>query len=185
MWITNGPDAEVFCDLCKNRFGRRRKRITAFVVEREFGVTSGDKIDKLGMRGSNTSELIFRDVKVPAANVLGEVGGGVEVLMSGLDYERAVLAGGPLGIMRACLDVVVPYVRARKQFGRAIGEFQLIQGKIADMFTTANACRAYVYAVGRACDVADAAVAGESEDAARRRRRFAAKRRRRCDFIRR
>ena len=152
MWITNGPDADVMVIYAKTDPEAGARGITAFVVESAFGVDRGRKLDKLGMRGSNTSELIFKDVEVPEENILGEVNGGVEVLMSGLDYERAVLAGGPLGIMRACMDTVIPYLHARKQFGRAIGEFQLIQGKVADMYTTLNACCAYVYAVGQACD---------------------------------
>ncbi|HET6491359.1 MAG TPA: acyl-CoA dehydrogenase family protein, partial [Burkholderiales bacterium] len=127
--------------------------ITACIIERGFkGYSTGQKLDKLGMRGSDTCELVFRDCEVPAENVLGPVGSGVEVLMSGLDYERAVLAGGPLGIMQAGMDTVLPYVRERRQFGQPIGEFQLMQGKLADMYTTLSACRAYVYAVGRACD---------------------------------
>ncbi|HET7765975.1 MAG TPA: isovaleryl-CoA dehydrogenase [Burkholderiales bacterium] len=148
MWITNGPDADVLVV-----YGKTSESITAFVVEKGMkGFTTAQKLDKLGMRGSNTCELVFRDCEVPAANVLGEESKGVKVLMSGLDYERAVLAGGPLGIMAACLDVVVPYVHERKQFGQAIGEFQLMQGKLADMYTTFSACRAYVYAVGQALD---------------------------------
>ena len=154
MWITNAPDADVMVIYAKTEPDAGARGITAFIVEREFGVTAGRKLDKLGMRGSNTAELIFDNVIVPAENILGELNGGAKVLMSGLDYERAVLAGGPLGIMRACLDVVIPYVHQRKQFGRAIGEFQLVQAKLADMHTTMNACRAYVYAVGRACDAA-------------------------------
>ncbi len=154
MWITNGPDADVMVIYAKTDPQAGARGITAFIVEREFGVGRGRKIDKLGMRGSNTSELIFDQVEVPEENVLGEVNRGVEVLMSGLDYERAVLAGGPLGIMRACMDAVIPYLHERKQFGRAIGEFQLVQGKLADMYTTLNACCAYVYAVGQACDTA-------------------------------
>src|SRR6202034_4410564 len=127
--------------------------ITAFLVEKGFkGFSTAQKLDKLGMRGSNTCELLFEDCEVPEENVLGTVGRGVNVLMSGLDYERVVLSGGPLGIMAACLDVVLPYVHQRKQFGRAIGEFQLMQGKLADMYTTMNAARAYVYAVAKACD---------------------------------
>ncbi len=152
MWITNGPDANVLVVYAKTAAQAGSKGITAFIVEREFGVKSAQKLDKLGMRGSNTGELVFDNVAVPLENVLGQENGGVKVLMSGLDYERAVLAGGPLGIMRACMDVVLPYVQQRKQFGRAIGEFQLMQGKLADMYSTMNACRAYVYAVGRACD---------------------------------
>lgn len=156
MWITNGPDADVIVVYAKTDPKADAHGITAFVVESEFGVGCGRKLDKLGMRGSNTSELIFKDVEVPQENILGEIGRGVEVLMSGLDYERAVLAGGPLGIMRACMDIVIPYIHERKQFGKAIGEFQLMQGKVADMYTTLNACRAYIYAVGRMCDTANA-----------------------------
>ena len=148
MWITNGPDADVLVV-----YGKTSESITAFIVEKGMkGFTTAQKLDKLGMRGSNTCELVFRDCEVPAENVLGEESKGVRVLMSGLDYERAVLAGGPLGIMAACLDVVVPYVHERKQFGQPIGEFQLMQGKLADMYTTLSACRAYVYAVGQALD---------------------------------
>ena len=152
MWITNGPDADVVVVYAKTMPKADTKGITAFIVEREFGIKSAQKLDKLGMRGSNTGELVFNDVAVPRDNILGQENAGVGVLMSGLDYERAVLAGGPLGIMRACMDVVLPYVHQRKQFGQAIGEFQLMQGKLADMYSTMNACRAYVYAVGRACD---------------------------------
>lgn len=154
MWITNGPDADVIVVYAKTdpKAKPASRGITAFIVENKFGVECGAKLDKLGMRGSNTSELIFNDVEVPEENILGEVNRGVAVLMSGLDYERAVLAGGPLGIMRACLDNVIPYTHTRKQFGKAIGEFQLIQGKVADMYTTLSACCAYVYAVGEACD---------------------------------
>jgi len=149
MWITNGPDASVLVVYGKTS----DQGITAFLIEKGMkGFSTAQKLDKLGMRGSNTCELVFRDCEVPAANVLGEEGKGVKVLMSGLDYERAVLAGGPLGIMAACLDVVVPYVHERKQFGQPIGEFQLMQGKLADMYTTFSACRAYVYAVGQALD---------------------------------
>src|SRR5512132_4056006 len=149
MWITNGPDASVLVIYAKTS----DQGITAFLVEKGMhGFSTAQKLDKLGMRGSNTCELVFRDCEVPAENVLGQEGGGVKVLMSGLDYERAVLAAGPLGIMAACLDVVLPYVHERQQFGQPIGEFQLMQGKIADMYTTFNACRAYVYAVGQACD---------------------------------
>jgi isovaleryl-CoA dehydrogenase len=148
MWITNGPDADVLVV-----YGKTESAITAFLVEKGMkGFSTAQKLDKLGMRGSNTCELVFRDCEVPAANVLGKEGEGVKVLMSGLDYERAVLAGGPLGIMAACLDVVVPYVHERKQFGQSIGEFQLMQGKLADMYTAFSACRAYVYAVGQALD---------------------------------
>ncbi len=153
MWITNGPDADVVVVYAKTDPKAGKRGITAFVVERGMaGFSTGAKLDKLGMRGSNTSELVFDDCEVPAENVLGAVGKGVGVLMSGLDYERVVLAGGPLGIMRACLDVVVPYVHVRRQFDRPIGKFQLMQGKLADMYTTMNAARAYVYAVARACD---------------------------------
>jgi len=152
MWITNGPEAAVMVVYAKTDPAAGAKGITAFIVERGFGVESAQKLDKLGMRGSNTGELVFEDVPVPEENILGELNGGVQVLMSGLDYERAVLAAGPLGIMQACMDVVVPYVHERRQFGRAIGEFELMQGKLADMYTTMNACRAYVYAVGQACD---------------------------------
>ena len=149
MWITNGPDADTLVIYGKTS----DQGITAFLVEKGMkGFSTAQKLDKLGMRGSNTCELVFRDCEVPAENVLGEEGNGVKVLMSGLDYERAVLAGGPLGIMAACLDVVVPYVHERKQFGQPIGEFQLMQGKLADMYTTFSACRAYVYAVGQALD---------------------------------
>lgn len=172
MWITNGPDADVMVIYAKTDPDAGSRGITAFVVERAFGVERGRKLDKLGMRGSNTSELIFDDVEVPEDNVLGEVNRGVEVLMSGLDYERAVLAGGPLGIMRACMDTVLPYIHERKQFGRAIGEFQLIQGKVADLYTTLSACRAYVYAVGRACD--EAAGTGPASAPARALRKDAA-----------
>lgn len=151
MWITNGPDARTLVVYAKTETGGRG--ITAFIVEKGFkGFSTAQKLDKLGMRGSNTCELVFEDCEVPEENVLGEVNEGVKVLMSGLDYERVVLAGGPLGIMRACLDVVMPYIHERKQFDKPIGEFQLMQGKVADMYTTMNACRAYVYAVARACD---------------------------------
>jgi isovaleryl-CoA dehydrogenase len=153
MWITNGPDADTLVVYAKTDAGAGARGITAFIVERGFsGFTAAQKLDKLGMRGSNTSELVFQNCEVPAENVLGSDGGGIPVLMSGLDYERTVLAGGPLGIMQACLDVVLPYVHERRQFGSPIGEFQLMQGKLADMYTTLNACKAYVYAVGRACD---------------------------------
>jgi isovaleryl-CoA dehydrogenase len=153
MWITNAHYAETMVVYAKTDLDAGPKGITAFIVERGFkGFRPAQKLDKLGMRGSPTSELVFEDCKVPAENVLGAVDGGVAVLMSGLDYERAVLAAGPLGIMQACLDTVVPYVHERRQFGQAIGEFQLIQAKLADMYTTLNACRAYVYAVARACD---------------------------------
>lgn len=153
MWITNGPDADTLIVYAKTDPAAGSKGITAFIIEKSFkGFSTAQKLDKLGMRGSNTCELVFADCEVPEENVLGEVNGGVKVLMSGLDYERLVLSGGPLGIMAACLDVVVPYVRERKQFGHAIGEFQLMQAKLADMYVGFNACRAYVYAVARACD---------------------------------
>ena len=153
MWITNGPDADVLVVYAKTDANAGPRGITAFLVEKGMkGFSTAQKLDKLGMRGSNTCELVFRDCEVPGANVLGQEGSGVNVLMSGLDYERAVLAGGPLGIMAACLDVVIPYVHERKQFGQPIGEFQLMQGKLADMYTTFSACRAYVYAVGQALD---------------------------------
>ncbi|MER8443566.1 isovaleryl-CoA dehydrogenase [Mesorhizobium sp. M1066] len=153
MWITNGPDAETLVVYAKTDPEQNSRGITAFIVEKAFaGFSVAQKLDKLGMRGSNTGELVFRDVEVPFDNVLHEEGRGVEVLMSGLDYERTVLAGGPIGLMAACLDVAVPYVHERKQFGQAIGEFQLVQGKLADMYTVMNAARAYVYAVAAACD---------------------------------
>ncbi|MGE0581790.1 MAG: isovaleryl-CoA dehydrogenase [Steroidobacteraceae bacterium] len=153
MWITNGPEADVVIAYARLAGTRGPQGITAFIVERGTpGFHPAQKLDKLGMRGSDTSELVFEGCHVPAANVLHEPGRGVEVLMSGLDYERVVLAGGPLGIMQACLDTVLPYVRERKQFGQPIGQFQLMQGKIADLYTTLSACRAYVYSVARACD---------------------------------
>jgi len=153
MWITNGPDADVLVVYAKTDPEAGPRGITAFIVEKGMkGFSTAQKLDKLGMRGSNTCELVFRDCEVPAENVLSGEGRGVHVLMSGLDYERAVLAGGPLGIMAACLDVVLPYVHERRQFGQPIGEFQLMQGKLADMYTTFCACRAYVYAVGQALD---------------------------------
>jgi len=153
MWITNGPDADVVVVYAKTDPDAGSRGITAFLVEKAFpGFSTAQKLDKLGMRGSNTCELVFQDCCVPEENVLGTVGRGVEVLMSGLDYERVVLAAGPLGIMRSCMDIVVPYVHERRQFGKPIGTFQLMQGKLADMYTTMDACRAYVYAVGRACD---------------------------------
>ncbi len=156
MWITNGGDAETMIVYAKTDPGAGPRGITAFIVEKGFrGLSAGSKLDKLGMRGSNTYPIFFEDCEVPEENVLGRVGGGVQVLMSGLDYERAVLAAGPIGIMAACMDVVLPYVHERKQFGQAIGEFQLIQGKLADMYATWSACRAYVYAVGGACDRVD------------------------------
>jgi isovaleryl-CoA dehydrogenase len=153
MWITNGPDADTLVVYAKSDASAGSRGITAFLVEKTFkGFSVAQKLDKLGMRGSNTGELVFQDCEVPAENILGGEGKGVNVLMSGLDYERAVLAGGPLGIMAACLDNVLPYVHERKQFGQAIGEFQLMQGKLADMYVTFSACRAYVYAVGQALD---------------------------------
>ena len=153
MWITNGPDADTYVIYASTTAGAAARGITAFVVPRDTpGFTQSPKLDKLGMRGSNTCELVFEDAPVPAANILGRRDGGVRVLMSGLDYERVVLAGGPVGIMQACMDEVVPYVHERKQFGQAIGEFQLVQGKLADMYARMNACRAYLYAVAAACD---------------------------------
>lgn len=153
MWITNGPDADIVVVYAKTTPDAGPRGITAFLLEKGFkGFSTGLKLDKLGMRGSNTCELIFQDCEVPEENVLGRVDDGVRVLMSGLDYERAVLAAGPLGIMQACMDVVVPYMHERRQFGQAIGEFQLMQGKLADMYTTMNACKAYVYTVAQACD---------------------------------
>ncbi len=153
MWITNGPQADVLVVYAKTRPEAGKHGISAFLIERGFkGFRSAAKLDKLGMRGSDTGELVFEDCEVPEDNVLGQVDGGVRVLMSGLDYERLVLAGGPLGIMQACMDLVMPYVRERRQFGRPIGEFQLIQAKVADMYTIMNAARAYVYTVAKACD---------------------------------
>jgi isovaleryl-CoA dehydrogenase len=153
MWITNGPAADTLVVYAKTDLAAGARGITAFIVEKNSaGFSTGEKLDKLGMRGSDTSELIFADCQVPADNVLGGVGDGVGVLMSGLDYERAVLAAGPLGLMQACLDVVIPYVHQRTQFGEPIGRFQLIQAKLADMYVTLNAAKAYVYAVARACD---------------------------------
>ncbi len=153
MWITNGPDADVLVVYAKTDPEAGSRGITAFIVEKDMkGFSTAQKLDKLGMRASNTCELVFQDCEVPVENVLGEVGGGVKVLMSGLDYERVVLSGGPLGLMAAALDVVLPYVHERRQFGEAIGTFQLIQAKLADMYVGLNACRAYVYAVARACD---------------------------------
>jgi isovaleryl-CoA dehydrogenase len=158
MWITNGPDAGVLVVYAKTDPSAGPKGITAFLIERGMtGFSSGPKLDKLGMRGSNTCELVFEDCEVPFENVLGEEGRGVKVLMSGLDYERVVLSGGPLGIMAACMDAVMPYVHQREQFGQPIGTFQLMQGKIADMYSTWSACRAYVYAVAQACDRGEAA----------------------------
>ncbi|EKM23070.1 acyl-CoA dehydrogenase, N-terminal domain protein [Vibrio harveyi] len=153
MWITNGPDADTLVVYAKTDPNNGSRGITAFIIEREFeGFSHAQKLDKLGMRGSNTCELVFQDCVVPKENVLGELNRGVEVLMSGLDYERVVLAAGPLGIMQACMDEVVPYVHDRKQFGKSIGEFQLVQGKLADMYSRMNAAKAYVYAVAAACD---------------------------------
>jgi len=153
MWITNGPCAETLVVYAKTDPAAGPRGITAFIVERGFkGFSTAQKLDKLGMRGSDTGELVFQDCEVPEENVLGEVGRGVNVLMSGLDYERTVLAAGPCGIMQACLDAAVPYVHERVQFGQPIGTFQLVQGKLADMYTTMNACKAYVYSVARACD---------------------------------
>ena len=153
MWITNGPDAHVYVIYAKTDPEAGPRGMTAFIVERDFpGFSRAQKLDKLGMRGSNTCELVFENCEVPEENVLGAEGRGVNVLMSGLDYERTVLSGGPVGIMQACLDVVVPYLHDRKQFGQSIGEFQLMQGKVADMYTELNASRAYLYAVARACD---------------------------------
>ncbi|WP_255616960.1 isovaleryl-CoA dehydrogenase [Aurantimonas sp. VKM B-3413] len=153
MWITNGPDASTLVVYARTDPDAGPRGITAFLIEKDMaGFSTAQKLDKLGMRGSNTCELVFQDCEVPYDNVLGEAGGGVKVLMSGLDYERVVLAAGPLGIMAACLDVVVPYVHEREQFGQAIGEFQLMQAKLADMYVATNACRAYVYAVAAACD---------------------------------
>lgn len=153
MWITNGPEADVIVVYAKTDAAAGPRGMTAFLVERSFpGFSTAQKLDKLGMRGSNTCELVFVDCEVPEENVLGGVGRGAAVLMSGLDYERLVLSAGPIGIMQACLDVVLPYVHERQQFGQPIGTFQLMQGKLADMYTTANACRAYVYAVAAACD---------------------------------
>jgi isovaleryl-CoA dehydrogenase len=153
MWITNGPDADTLVVYAKTDPNAGSRGITAFLIEKGMkGFRPGQKLDKLGMRGSNTAELVFEDCDVPLENVLGVEGRGVNVLMSGLDYERVVLAGGPVGIMAAAMDIVMPYVHERKQFGQSIGEFQLVQGKLADMYTTLNACRAYVYAVAAACD---------------------------------
>jgi isovaleryl-CoA dehydrogenase len=153
MWVTNGPDADVLVVYASTDPAAGARGISAFIIEKKSkGFSTAQKLDKLGMRGSSTCELVFQDCEVSAGNVLGAVGKGVEVLMSGLDYERAVLAAGPLGIMQACLDAVLPYVHQRKQFDRPIGEFQLMQGKLADMYVALNASRAYVYSVARACD---------------------------------
>lgn len=156
MWITNGPNANVLVVYAKTDPDAGKRGVTAFIVEKTYkGFSTSPKLDKLGMRGSNTCELVFEDCEVPVENVLNEVGRGVNVLMSGLDYERLVLSGGPLGIMQACMDAVLPYVHERKQFGQAIGEFQLMQGKLADMYTTMNAAKSYVYMVAQACDRGD------------------------------
>lgn len=155
MWITNGPEADIMVVYAKTDIAEKSRGITAFIIERSFGVKSAQKLDKLGMRGSNTGELVFEDVLVPTENILGKVNDGIAVLMSGLDYERAVLTGGPIGIMDACMDVVIPYIHERKQFGRPIGEFELMQGKLADMYTTMNACKSYAYALGRVCDMGE------------------------------
>jgi isovaleryl-CoA dehydrogenase len=163
MWITNGPHADTLVVYAKTDPAPAGRGITAFLIEKSFaGFSTAQKLDKLGMRGSDTSELVFDDCEVPEDNVLGTVGGGIGILMSGLDYERVVLAAGPLGIMQACLDVVVPYIRERKQFGKPIGEFELVQGKLADMYVAMNTSRAYVYAVAKACDRGETA----REDAA-------------------
>ena len=153
MWITNGPNADTLVVYAKTDPGAGKHGITAFIIEKGMkGFSTSSKLDKMGMRGSNTCELIFNDCEVPEANILGSLNGGVKVLMSGLDYERAVLAAGPIGIMQACMDVVLPYVHDRKQFGQPIGEFQLMQGKLADMYVTMNASKSYVYSVAKACD---------------------------------
>ncbi len=154
MWITNAPNANVFVVYAKTNFENKdEEKITAFIVERSFkGLSVSPKLDKLGMRGSNTAELVFSNCEVPLENVLGEINRGTKVLMSGLDYERAVLSGGPLGIMSSCWDIVIPYISERKQFGKPIGTFQLMQGKIADMYTTMNACKSYSYMVAKSCD---------------------------------
>lgn len=153
MWITNAPEADVTILYAVTSIDDNRPKLSAFIIERDItGFSTAQKLDKLGMRGSDTSEIVLQDCRVPAANLLGKEGQGASILMSGLDFERLVLAAGPLGIMRACFDLVMPYVHDRKQFGQAIGTFQLMQGKIADMYTTMNACRSYVYAVARACD---------------------------------
>ena len=153
MWITNGPNADTLVVYAKTDPGAGKHGITAFIIEKGMkGFSTSSKLDKMGMRGSNTCELVFSDCEVPEANILGSLNGGVKVLMSGLDYERAVLAAGPIGIMQACMDVVLPYVHDRKQFGQPIGEFQLMQGKLADMYVTMNASKSYVYSVAKACD---------------------------------
>ncbi len=153
MWITNGPDANTYVIYAKTDINAGPRGITAFIVERDWkGFTRHQKLDKLGMRGSNTCELVFQDCEVPEENILGKLNEGIKVLMSGLDYERVVLSGGPVGLMQACMDIVIPYIHDRKQFGQAIGEFQLMQGKVADMYTLLNASRAYLYTVAQACD---------------------------------
>lgn len=153
MWITNGPDADVLIVYAKTDMDAGPKGITAFIIEKSFpGFSTAQKLDKLGMRGSNTCELVFVDCEVPEENILGGLNQGVKVLMSGLDFERVVLSGGPTGIMMACMDLVLPYIHERKQFGKAIGEFQLMQGKIADMYTSMSACRSYLFSVAQACD---------------------------------
>ncbi|MCF1427669.1 MAG: isovaleryl-CoA dehydrogenase [Shewanella sp.] len=153
MWITNGPDAHTYVIYAKTDTNKGPHGITAFIIERGFkGFTQAQKLDKLGMRGSNTCELVFQDCEVPEENILGGLNNGVKVLMSGLDYERVVLSGGPLGIMTACMDIVMPYIHERRQFGKCIGEFQLVQGKLADMYTGMNAAKSYIYNVARACD---------------------------------
>ncbi len=153
MWITNGPDADTLVVYAKTDMAAKSRGITAFIIEKDMpGFSTAQKLDKLGMRGSNTCELVFQDCKVPQKNILGELNKGVNVLMSGLDYERAVLAAGPLGIMRACLDVILPYIHERKQFDTAIGEFQLMQGKVADMYVAYSTSKSYIYSVGQACD---------------------------------
>lgn len=153
MWITNGPDADTYVVYAKTDINGGSKGVTAFLIERDFkGFSQTQKLDKLGMRGSNTCELVFQDCEVPEENILGFEGGGVGVLMSGLDYERTVLSGGPVGIMQACMDIVIPYVHERKQFDKSIGEFQLMQGKIADMYTSLSASRSFLYAVAQSCD---------------------------------
>ncbi len=153
FWITNGPDADVLVVYAKTDPDAGPRGITAFIIEKDFkGFSTAQKLDKLGMRGSNTCELVFEDCEVPEENVMGPLNGGVRVLMSGLDYERVVLSGGPLGIMNACMDAVIPYIHDREQFGQPIGTFQLMQGKVADMYSTMNACKAYVYTVAKACD---------------------------------
>ncbi|AVI67289.1 acyl-CoA dehydrogenase [Shewanella sp. WE21] len=153
MWITNGPDAHTYVIYAKTDLTKGAHGITAFIVERDSkGFSQAQKLDKLGMRGSNTCELVFEDVEVPEENILGGLNNGVKVLMSGLDYERVVLSGGPLGIMNACMDIVVPYIHEREQFGKSIGEFQLVQGKLADMYTGMNAAKSYVYNVAKSCD---------------------------------